>query len=98
MEIGAILKNLRKRKGLSQQNVADKANISRAYISQIENGETNPSIDTLESIGKVLCIPLPLISFLTLDFNSIPERKREDFLKIRPTILDLVEEYLQNGV
>lgn len=93
MNIGVTLKKLRKRKGLSQQEVADKSNISRTYISQIESGEFNPTVETLESIGKVLCIPFPIISFLSLDINSIPESRREDYLKIEPTITAMIEEF-----
>jgi transcriptional regulator with XRE-family HTH domain len=93
MTIGKTLRMLRKKRGLSQQDVAEKSNISRTYISQIERGDRNPSIDILESIGTGLCIPFPIISFLSLDINSIPENKREDFLKIEPIILSMIEDY-----
>lgn len=94
MNIGDTLRMLRKKRGLSQQDVAEKSNISRTYISQIERGDRNPSIDILESIGTGLSIPFPIISFLSLDINSIPESRREDYLKIEPTIMRMLDEFL----
>ncbi len=97
MNIGETLRRLRKRKGLSQQELAEQANISRTYISQIESGESNPTIDTIESLGKVLDIPFPIISFLSLDINTIPENKREDYRKIEPAIMSMVEDFFFAG-
>jgi transcriptional regulator with XRE-family HTH domain len=97
MNIGITLRNIRKRKGLSQQDLALKANISRTYISQIEKGECNPTIDILDSICKVLEIPFPILSFLSLDIKSIPENKREDYLKIEPAIIAMIEKFFIDG-
>lgn len=93
MNIGETLKMLRKKRKISQQILAEQSCISRTYISQIESGERNPTIDTLESIGKVLCIPFPIISYMSLDINSIPEDRRDDYLKIHPTIIKMIEEF-----
>jgi transcriptional regulator with XRE-family HTH domain len=95
MNIGETLKKLRKRRGLSQQEVSEKSNISRTYISLIEKGECNPSIELLESIGKVLCIPFPIISFMSFDINSIPENRRETYRNLEPAINNMIEEYFQ---
>lgn len=93
MNIGETLQRLRKRKGLSQLTVSQNANISRTHLSQIENGESNPTLETLDSIGKALNIPFPILSFLSLDINSIPESKREGYLEIEPAIKAMIEEY-----
>ncbi|PID83102.1 transcriptional regulator [Candidatus Campbellbacteria bacterium] len=46
----------RKEAGLSQQEVADKMDVTKSYISKIENGKINPSVSTfyryVEAIGK----------------------------------------------
>lgn len=93
MNIGETLQRLRKRKGLSQLTVSQNANISRTHLSQIENGESNPTLETLDNIGKALNIPFPILSFLSLDINSIPESKREGYLEIEPAIKAMIEEY-----
>lgn len=54
--IGEILKQKRTCVGLSMQQLADKSNLSSAYISEIENNrkKTPPSEDALISIAKAL--------------------------------------------
>lgn len=39
--------------GLTQKELADKANVSQAYIAKLEGGEANP---TLERIGSLLAV------------------------------------------
>jgi transcriptional regulator with XRE-family HTH domain len=56
LAFGAVLKELRKERGLSQQALADYAEMDRAYISQLELGESVPSIITIFKIAEVLKI------------------------------------------
>ncbi len=53
---GEILKELRLKKGLTQQQLADYAGIDRAYISELERGLLMPSVETVFRIAKVLKI------------------------------------------
>ena len=53
-KIGKKLKEFRLKIGLKQSDVAKKADISINYYSRIERDEENPTIETLESIIKVL--------------------------------------------
>lgn len=52
--INIKLIELRKEKGMSQQNVADKSGISRSAYSSYENGTRNPRVKTAKRILKVL--------------------------------------------
>lgn len=54
VRLGRRLSELRKKRGLSQTQLADMADIGRAHLSQIENGAAAARIDTLHSIAKVL--------------------------------------------
>ena len=56
--LGERLKSLRRDSGLSAQNVAESAGISRSFLSQIEAGTANPSVGTLRMIANVYNIPL----------------------------------------
>lgn len=49
-----VLKDVREKKGMTQQNVADKAGLSRAAYTNIEIGKRKPSIETAKKIGNVL--------------------------------------------
>lgn len=52
--IGRQLREARLKRGLTQVEVADKANLNDGYYSRVERGEANLSVVTLESILKVL--------------------------------------------
>jgi len=45
---------IRKEQGISQYNLAQKANITFRYLSDIENGKRNMSINILEKIAIAL--------------------------------------------
>lgn len=47
MELGAKLKEIRQRKNLTQEELADRCELTKGYISQLENDLTSPSIQTL---------------------------------------------------
>ena len=54
MKIGNKLKELRVQKGLTQEELADRAELSKGFISQLERDLTSPSIATLVDILQVL--------------------------------------------
>lgn len=54
MDIGTKLKELRVLKGLTQEELADRAELSKGFISQLERDLTSPSIATLMDILQCL--------------------------------------------
>ncbi len=62
MTIGSNILHWRKYNGISQQELSQKANITQASISDIENGEWNPTIDTISKIAQALEIKMELIT------------------------------------
>lgn len=58
IKFGRTLRRLRKRQGVSQEVFADKCNLHRTYISDIERGERNISLENIEKIAGVLNIQL----------------------------------------
>ena len=50
MEIGEKIRRIRIERGLTQEELADRAELSKGFISQIERDLTSPSIATLEDI------------------------------------------------
>ena len=53
MDIGFKIKELRMERGLTQEELADRAELSKGFISQVENNLTSPSIATLTDIVAV---------------------------------------------
>lgn len=52
--IGQRIKELRKRKGLSQEELAERAKTSINYLSRMERGTENPTLDMLLKIADAL--------------------------------------------
>lgn len=56
--IGACIRSIRERSGFTQEALALKANISYQYLSGVETGKENFSIQVLDSLAKALNVPL----------------------------------------
>lgn len=54
MDIGAKLKRLRRKNQLTLEDVANRSELSKGFLSQLENNNCSPSISTLEDILEVL--------------------------------------------
>jgi transcriptional regulator with XRE-family HTH domain len=54
IRLGRRISGLRERRGLSQTQLADLAQIGRAHLSQIENGAVAARIDTLYALAEAL--------------------------------------------
>lgn len=54
MDLVEVIKSQRKKLRISQQDLAEMADVSIATIKQIEAGRGNPSLSTVESIMEVL--------------------------------------------
>ena len=78
MDIGSKLKELRVLKGLTQEELADRAELSKGFISQLERDLTSPSIatliDILQCLGTTISSPKPRMNRLYSE-NRIILRK-----------------------
>ena len=54
MQIGDKIKRMRIEKGLTQEELANRCELSKGFISQLENNLTSPSIATLIDILEIL--------------------------------------------
>jgi transcriptional regulator with XRE-family HTH domain len=48
------LKKLREDRGWTQEELAEKAGVSRAYLARLEIGRHDPPLSTLEKLAKAL--------------------------------------------
>lgn len=62
--VGQKIRNIRKEKGLTIEELAQKIEVSQSMVSQIERGQANPSLDTLWKVSHVL--GTPIFSFLKI--------------------------------
>ncbi|MDP8525488.1 helix-turn-helix domain-containing protein [Bacillus subtilis] len=61
MTVGQRIKAIRKERKLTQVQLADKANLSRSYLADIERDRYNPSLSTLESVAGALGVQVSAI-------------------------------------
>ncbi|EKH9631721.1 helix-turn-helix domain-containing protein [Citrobacter portucalensis] len=57
-QFGAHLKKLRLQSGLSQEAFADKCGLDRTYVSGIERGVRNPTLEVISVLAKGLEIEI----------------------------------------
>jgi transcriptional regulator with XRE-family HTH domain len=60
METGKLIKELRIKKGMTQEELADKTELSARTIQRIESGEVDPRAYTLQMIAKALEVDFSL--------------------------------------
>lgn len=64
---GTTIASMRKQVGLKQVTLAAKADITPAYLSQIENGVRQPGLDVARRIANGLGVPLEAITYTVPD-------------------------------
>ena len=57
-QLGKRIQYLRKRRGMSQEDLALECKINKNYLSDMERGTRNPTIKILEKVSKGLNISL----------------------------------------
>ncbi len=85
MKTGHIIKLIRTADGLGQGDLAEKLNISRTYLCQIENGRKQPSLSFLKQFSCQFSIPLPLLvadEQIQNENDEIFSELREIFVKV----------------
>lgn len=79
MKIGAKIKELRIQKSLTQEELADRAELSKGFISQLERDLTSPSIATLVDILQ--CLGTNLEEFFTNTASEQVVFKKSDYFE-----------------
>lgn len=69
---------MRQSQNLSQEELAEKANMHRTYIGMIERGERNPALLNLIRLAQALDVPLPeLVNFLYEENYELSQANHE---------------------
>lgn len=83
MSFGAKLKSLRKQRGITQTQIADELGIRQNTYSDYENDKTQPSIESIVRICKILDVPADILFY-------------EDSNEDSSSISNAVSQYLQD--
>ena len=59
--LGQRVRDLRVQRSLSQEQLAERADLHWTYISGIERGRRNPGLNTLRRLAQALKVSLPVL-------------------------------------
>ena len=57
-KFGARIKKIRKAKGMTQEQLTEKARIDFSFMNRIESGKKNPSLKTIAKLARALGVKL----------------------------------------
>lgn len=80
--LGRFIRELREQANLTQDQLARKTGITYQYLSSLENGRENFSVDVLDALGRALDCPIPELvagAFAEKDLAPIPTANKEYF-------------------
>ncbi len=69
MQLGRKIRDLRLRRGMTVQQLADASRLSKGFVSQVENDRTSPSLNTLQELAGALRTS---VSYLVADDEPTP--------------------------
>ena len=79
MSLGDKVRYAREQLGLTTQILAERAGVSQPYISEIENGNKNPSAKTIMKLAAALNVPGEFL--LRNDVRTLAEMEIESAVK-----------------
>ena len=84
MKFGENLKKLRKSKNMSQEELADKVNVSRQSVSKWETGEAYPEMNNILQLCKIFnCEINSLVNDNMVDLDSLDEEIKMSVVKFK---------------
>ena len=89
MEIGKKIMNLRKKNGLSQEELAEKVGVARQTISKWELGETSPDLKQAKELSKIFNVSLDELT--NNDIKDVLVEKTSNTEKLAGLILKLMK-------
>lgn len=92
MNVGQAIKMCRSRRGLSQTELAIRAQCSVSYLSMLENSQRDPTLSTVEKIALALNVPIGILFFLAADKNELAGIDKELAGKLAMTALEFLNE------
>lgn len=90
MKTGLLIKTLRLKKGITQEELAEKTDISVRTIQRIENGDVDPRAYTLQSIAAALDVDFEVLNLYENDENDNEAKKWLPLLHLSGLLLTIV--------
>ena len=92
MNIGEAIRNLRKNKLMNQEEFAASVGITQSYLSLIEKGHKQPSLEVLQQMADILKTPLPVLFWFGIEKEDVSEDRQYVYEVLKPSIDNLINE------
>ena len=86
--VGRRIRELRQKKGWSQEQLAEHADLDRTYVGRVERGEKNIGIEELLRLSVALGVSVTAVLAMTMDSAQVAGRS-----DARENAMGLVDEY-----
>ncbi|CAM4195913.1 MULTISPECIES: helix-turn-helix domain-containing protein [Flavobacterium] len=96
MDIAEQIKKIRKEKGFSQQDVADKLSMNRVQYNRIETGKSDPTMNILQRIADVL--EIEVVQFFEAKKNNKEIHSIDEPTLQRAKLLDELDEIQKSSI
>ena len=90
IKLGVAIRELREHRNFTQQDIAEKLDVTINYLSLVENGKRGMSLPNLNKLAVILDIPSSFIFFLGSD-----QPKNKDGSQLMEKIKELVKGSLE---
>lgn len=92
MNVGQAIKMCRTRRGVSQSDLARRAECSVSYLCLLENNKRDPTLSTLTKVAQALNVPVGILFFLAAEHSELTGMDKELAGELARTALELLSE------
>ena len=93
--IGQNIKTIRKKLGITQEELAEKLNVTRQAVSNWENGKTEPDIETLTKMAQIFDISIDkLVDGVPKEITELRGKKMHLYIGIGFTLFYVLSSLL----
>ena len=89
-KVGLNIRNLRRMREMTQEELAEKSGITKWYISKIELGITHPRLETYYNIAEALNVT---INDFVYDNFDLPDNLSKEQMDVGNEILNILKKY-----
>lgn len=91
MNLGNTIKSIRKKRGYTQSQLADRAGISVSHLCLLEKEKRDPSLSTIKAISDALNIPVSILIFLAAKNEQITELTENQIDELKHSITGIID-------
>jgi transcriptional regulator with XRE-family HTH domain len=94
MKLGEAIKEVRGERELTQKDLAKRVGITQSHLSQLESGNKEPSLSTLERIAEELDLSVPMLVVLAMDEEDVRPGRKDVYDRFYPKLKSLLNNEL----